>query len=203
MSETLLTVLPLAVVMVAGPQFLSAVFLATSHHWRRASLAYLLGATVSISLVASAVYTTGIGIAGRTQSRPLLEVAVVVAILAAMGYVFWTRETADPPTWMSHLETATPRFAFRLGFLLLGFFPTDILTSAAVGSYLAAEGRPVTDAFAFVAATLLLLALPPLSVLVLGERADRLLPAVRNWMTTNAWLVNEIVLLVFLVLALT
>lgn len=200
---SLFTVLPLAVVMVAGPQFLSAVFLATSHRWRRTSLAYLAGATLSISLVVGLFYATGIGLAGGTRSRPLLEAASVVAIVVAMGYVFWTRETADPPTWMGRLETATPRFAFRLGFLLLGFFPTDILTSAAVGSYLAAQGRPVTDALAFVAVTLLLLALPVLAVLALGVRAERLLPELREWMTSNAWVVNELVLLVFLVLALT
>jgi len=37
---------------------------------------------------------------------------------------------------MGRLEAASPRFSFRLGFLLLGVFPTDILTSWAAGTYL-------------------------------------------------------------------
>ena len=47
----LLTVLPLAFVMIAGPQIISAVFLATSVGWARNSLAYIVGAAVSITLV--------------------------------------------------------------------------------------------------------------------------------------------------------
>ncbi len=43
---------------------------------------------------------------------------------------------------MGRLETATPRLSFALGFLLLGLFPSDLLTSIAVGSYLAAHGEP-------------------------------------------------------------
>jgi len=198
-----LTVLPLAVVMVAGPQFLSAVFLATSRRWQRNSAAYLLGATLSIPLVVGLVYVSGIELAGGDRSTPVLRAVVVAALVVAMGYVFLTRERAEPPAWMGRLSDASPRFSFRLGVLLLGVFPTDLLTSAAVGSYLAAEGRPLSDAVGFVAVTLSLLALPSLSVLALGDRAERALPRVRDAMETNAWLVNEIVLLFFLVLAVT
>jgi len=55
------------------------------------------------------------------------------------------------------------------GFLLLGVFPTDIVTSVSVGTFLAANGDPVTDAAGFVLLTLFILALPSLSVLVLGK----------------------------------
>lgn len=41
-----LTVLPLAIVMISGPQILSAIFLATSEEWRRNSLAFVVGAAV-------------------------------------------------------------------------------------------------------------------------------------------------------------
>jgi hypothetical protein len=42
---------------------------------------------------------------------------------------------------MGKLQTATPRFSFGLGFLL-DVFPTDILTSWAVGTYLSNHGDP-------------------------------------------------------------
>ena len=49
------TVLPMAVVMIAGPQIVTAVFLATSDNWLRNSLAFLLGVAGAVSL--------GVGIA--------------------------------------------------------------------------------------------------------------------------------------------
>jgi len=51
------------------------------------------------------------------------------------------RKTTQPPKWMGKLQTATPRFSFGLGFLL-DVFPTDILTSWAVGTYLSNHGDP-------------------------------------------------------------
>ena len=42
-------VLPMAFVMIAGPQILSAIFLATSENWRGNSLAYVAGAACSIT----------------------------------------------------------------------------------------------------------------------------------------------------------
>ena len=49
-----LTILPMAFVMVAGPQLLSAIFLATSDDWRRNSLAYVAGAALSITIIVTA-----------------------------------------------------------------------------------------------------------------------------------------------------
>lgn len=42
------TVLPLAIVMVAGPQIITAVFLATSENWRKNSAAFLTGVLLSV-----------------------------------------------------------------------------------------------------------------------------------------------------------
>jgi hypothetical protein len=43
----------MAFVMIAGPQILTAIFLATSEHWRRNTAVYLAGAALSITLVVS------------------------------------------------------------------------------------------------------------------------------------------------------
>jgi hypothetical protein len=84
----------------------------------------------------------------------------------------------------------------------LGFFPTDVVTSVAVGTYLAATGAPVTDAAGFVFLTLLVLAVPVLGVLALGERAEAVLPAIREWMDEHSWVVSEAVIILFVVLTL-
>ena len=200
---SLLTVLPLAVVMVAGPQLLSGIFLATSEQWRRNSAAFVAGAALSITLVVTAAYFLATGARSAGASNPTLSSVVLMILVVAAINVYRTRETAEPPAWMGKLTGANPRFAFRLGFLLLGLFPTDVLTSVAVGTTLSSEGAPLLDATGFVLATLLLLALPSLAVVALGERGEQLLPKARDWMTDNAWVVNEFVIGIFVVLTLT
>ncbi|WP_117591230.1 GAP family protein [Haloprofundus halophilus] len=204
---SLVTVLPLAVVMVAGPQILSAIFLATSEQWRRNSAAFVLGASLSISLVVVVAYLLGSRVSGGgtllgTGARTVLNVVVLALLVYVAFDTYRTRHVSEPPKWMGTLATATPRFSLKLGFLLLGFFPTDIVTSVTVGTFLAANGAPVTDAAGFVAVTLLLLALPSLSVLALGDRAETALPKIRDWMNDNSWVVSEAVLLLFVVLTL-
>ncbi|WP_049969343.1 GAP family protein [Haladaptatus cibarius] len=194
---TVLEILPLAFVMVAGPQILSTIFLATSENWRRNSAAYVFGAFISISLVTAVAYLLGDGATSEGASNDTLHVIVLVLLLVAMVYVYLNREESEPPKWMGKLEKASPRFSFRLGFLLLGFFPTDILTSSAVGSYLAGHNRPLSDSIPFVLLTLLFLSLPSLTVLAFGHRAEKFLPKARDWMNENSWVVNEVVILFF------
>ena len=104
---------------------------------------------------------------------------------------------------MGKLQTATPKFTLKLGFLLLALFPTDIVTSVSVGAHLANQGHPWSHVLPFVFFTLLLLALPALAILVLGERAKKELPKIRNWMDTNSWIVSEAVLAFFVLIVLT
>ncbi len=191
-----LTLLPMAFVMIAGPQILSMIFLATSEDWRRNGAAYVAGAALSITLVVTIAFFLLNGVSDRTSSNAVY-VIVLVLLLGAMTHTFLTRKTAEPPKWMGKLQTATPAFSFKLGFLLLGVFPTDILTSVAVGSYLAAHGDPWWHYLPFVGLTLLLLSSPVLMLFVLGERAEAFLPKAREWMNTNSWVVNELVLLLF------
>jgi hypothetical protein len=198
-----LTLLPMAFVMIAGPQILSSVFLATSANWGRNSAAYVLGAALSITLFVTLAFLLSNGASDAGASNDAIYVVVLVLLVLAAIHVYRTRKTAEPPKWMGKLQTATPRFSFRLGFLLLGIFPTDILTSAAVGSYLAGHGDPWWHALPFIALTLLFLGLPALILLALGERGRAFLPKVRDWMNTNSWVVNEIVIALFIGLTLS
>jgi threonine/homoserine/homoserine lactone efflux protein len=196
----LFKILPLTFVMIAGPQILSAIFLATSERWRRNSIAYLTGAALSITLIVTIAFFAGDGVAGEEDSDDTLDIIILVLLLIAAAHVFRTRETAEPPKWIGKLQEASPRFSFRLGFLLLGVFPTDILTSVAVGSYLANQGDPWWHLLPFLALTLLLLSLPVILVLALGERCQVLLPKVRDWMNANSWVVSELVIALFVLL---
>jgi hypothetical protein len=195
-----LTILPLAFVMIAGPQILTSIVLATSENWRQNSAAYIVGASLSITLIVTIAFLVGAGARNQGASGDTINIVVLVLLLAAMAHTYLKRKESKPPKWMGKLQNATPKRSFRLGFLLLGVFPTDILTSFAVGGALAAGGDPWFHCLPFVALTLLLLALPSLLLLAFRGRAQTFLPLARDWMNTNSWVVNEIVIVFFIVI---
>jgi hypothetical protein len=203
----LVTVLPLAFVMVAGPQIISAVFFATAEGWGRLSAAYVLGAACSMLLVIAAGYllagTLGGGDSDGDSRLRGIDYAIVALLLFAMVHKFRTRAESEPPKWMGRLQNATPALAFGLGFMLLGFFPSDLVTALSVGGHLGNNGDPAWYALPYFLLTMLLLASPALAVAALGQRGERLLPRVRDWMNTNSWLVSELVLALFVVIVLT
>ena len=202
----LLTVLPFALVMIAGPQIVSAVFLATSVNWARNSLAYLVGAALSITLVVTVTYvivrgaTDSGGAPAKGDKGIALDVIILALLLFLAFNVYRKRNDAEPPKLMGKLQHASTGFSFKLGFLLLGVFPTDIVTSVTVGTKLARAGLPWWPTLVFVAVTLFLLAIPALLVAALGERARTFLPRARDWMNANSWIVSEIVIAIFIVL---
>jgi hypothetical protein len=198
----LATVIPMAFVMIAGPQILSAIFLATSEKWQRNSAAYVFGAFLSITLFVTLAYFLSNGARDDGGSDAIYWI-ILALLLAAMVRTYVKRGESEPPKWMGRLLTASPRFSFALGFLLLGIFPTDIFTSVSVGAFLGNQDDPLWHAWIFVAVTLLLLALPALLLIVFRHRAEAFLPKARKWMIANSWIVNEIVLLLFVAIVLS
>src|SRR5829696_2041448 len=172
----ILAVLPLAFVMVAGPQILSSFFFATSEKWRATSAAYVLGAAISISIIAGLAFLLGGGSSDDGPSSDTLYYIILALLLIGMVHTFLTRKTAEPPAYMGKLQTATPKFSFRLGIVLLGIFPSDLITSISVGAYLAAQGDPFWYFLPFLGLTLLFLGLPALMVVFMGKRAETFLP---------------------------
>jgi hypothetical protein len=124
----------------------------------------------------------------------------LLVILSIRSYL--TRATSEPPRWLGAMQNATPRTAFLAGLLLLSVFPSDFVVLMTVGVNLAQSGSGLLAAVPFVAATILIAALPVLSYLLFRRRAQRLMPKVRDWMNTNSWLVNIIVYVIFILLIL-
>lgn len=121
-------ILPLAFVMIAGPQIITSFSLATSERWAVSSLAYVAGAALSVTALVTIGYFVGKGVKGGAGSGHkgtadlIIDAVVLALILFLIVHVFLTRHTAKPPKWMSKLQTASPKFAFGLGFVLLGVF---------------------------------------------------------------------------------
>ncbi len=199
---TFAKLLPMAFVMIAGPQILSAIFLATTEQWRRNSFAYVAGASLSITAIVTLAYL--LIHTARKDSGPsnaIYGVILVLLVLAAI-HTYLGRKESEPPKWMGKLQNASPSFSFKLGFLLLGVFPTDILTSIAVGSYTGNHGDAWWHVLPFIGLTLFLLALPMLLILAFGSRAQALLPKARDWMNNNSWVVGEVVIGLFILITL-
>lgn len=197
-------ILPLAFVMIAGPQIVTAAFLATSPRWAANSIAYLTGAAISITTVVTITYllargttsAAGIWHPGAGGHGHLTDSVVLALLLVLIAGIYLRRTTSGPPKWMSRLQTSGPKSAFVLGVALLGI-PVDTVISIAVGLSVAHDAEPWRQCLPFVALTLLFLAVPALAVLVLGKRARLALPHIRDWMSHHGWVINEIILVFF------
>jgi threonine/homoserine/homoserine lactone efflux protein len=204
-----LAVLPLAFVMIAGPQIISAIMLATGRDARRNSLAFLAGAALAITVGTMVAYWLFrlVDISARPTSKgtvgTVIDWLVIALLLLLVGRTYLRRKTAKSPRWMGRLQTADAAFSFRLGLLLFLVMPTDILTMLTVGASLARGGDPWWQGLPFVVLTLLLVGLPLVDLLLLGKRAQVLLPKVRDWVSTHSWVISEAVLVFFLALTIS
>jgi hypothetical protein len=206
-----LSVIPLAITMNAEPQIMSAIIFITASKPLKLSAYFLAGVVIAVSAGLTITYTlatalgNSISLGDPSNSGSLgniiqyLLVGLLV-VLSIKNYV--NRETIEPPRWLGALQNAKPRTAFTTGLLLLSVFPSDLVILVTVGINLAQQNSSLLGAVPFVAATILIAALPVLSYLLFRRRAQQVMPKVRDWMNTHSWLVNIIVYVVFILLIL-
>jgi hypothetical protein len=188
--------------MIAGPQVITAFFLATGERYAANSAAYIGGAAIAvIGWVSAAFLVVHISKnAGHHTANKTLDWIVLGLLLVLIVHAFTTRKQSEPPKWMRQLAHENPKSAFLLGLNLFLLFPGDILTAITVGLYVGRHGESWWHVLPFVVLTLLILALPALGVALLGRRADVVLPKVREWMNQHSWIVSEVVLVIFVVI---
>jgi Sap, sulfolipid-1-addressing protein len=120
--------------------------------------------------------------------------------LALKNYL--RRESVEPPRWLGALQSADRKMALKTGLLVIWLMPGDIIVLLTVAANLQQNEAGILAALPFVAATLLVAALPLLLYLLFGRGAQRLMPRVREWMNTHSWLLNIITCVVFIALIL-
>jgi hypothetical protein len=193
----------MAVVMSAGPQIVTATFLATSQGSKRNSLAFLAGVAAATTIGVTVFFLLGSGTAGKQKDgKDWLDWVIIGLLVFLVIWVFVKRNETQPPKWMGRLQDANPRFAVTIGFLLYILMPTDLVAMATVGAYIARQGEPWWHTLGFVVLTVLIAGLPFIVLLAMGKRAESVLPRIREWMNANSWIVNEAVLLFFLAMTL-
>jgi membrane protease YdiL (CAAX protease family) len=200
-------ILPLAITMMAGPQIMSDIIFVTTGNPVRVTLAFLIGVAVAVTagtaIAVGLVSALGIDLGDSSDSGSagtIIQLVLVgVLVLAAIrNYV--KRETVEPPKWLGALQVADAKKAFRTGLLVILAMPSDIVVMLTVATNLEQEGSGFVDALPFIGATVLVAALPLLAYLLFRRRAQRAMPKVRDWMRDQAWAVNVIVCVIFIVL---
>ena len=204
-----LAVLPLAITMNAGPQIMSAIIFVTASKAVKLSASFIVGVavatTVGVAIALALVSLLGNGLplgdSSDNGSTGHLIQYVLVGLLVAMAVKNYVRrETVEPPRWLGTLMSADAKKALMTGLLVILVMPSDIIVMLTVGANLAQNNAGFITALPFIAATVLVAALPLLVYLLFHRRAQRLMPKVRDWMNTHSWLVNIIVCVVFIVL---
>jgi Sap, sulfolipid-1-addressing protein len=206
-----LAIIPLAITMNAGPQIMSAIIFITASKPLKLSAAFLAGVAIAVTAGVTITYTlatllgnsVSLGDPSNNGSLGHIIQYLLVGLLVFLSIKNYVRrETIEPPGWLGTLQNANPRTAFRTGLLLLSVFPSDFVILVTVGMNLVQNNATLLTAVPFIAATILIAALPVLGYLLFRRRAQQAMPKVRDWMNTHSWLVNIIVYVIFILLIL-
>src|SRR5215831_11393189 len=127
---TLAAIIPMAFVMIVGPEIVTSVLLATSRDWAKNSLAYVTGASVSVTAAVSITFLVAHG-SKTASSDPhhadhVIDWVILALVLVLSARVVAKRKTTQPPRWMAKLQGSTATFAFSLGFALGGLDPKNV-----------------------------------------------------------------------------
>jgi hypothetical protein len=206
-----LNVLPLAITMMAGPGIMAAIVFVTHERAVAVSLPFVAGVLISTALFTG----VALGIASLVGSEAelgssddngsagkVIQFALVALLVVAAIRNYVRRETIEPPKWLGTLLAATPTRAFVTGLALIPLMPSDLLIMLTVAFNLEQAGLSYVDALPFIGLTALVAALPLLGYLLFRGRAERVMPRVREWMSTHSWLVNIVVCVIFIAIIL-
>jgi hypothetical protein len=200
----LLKVLPLAVVMVAGPQIITAILLTTSTKPRqklfrirdRSRPGHLRG-DLDLLLRGQRVEAEGLYQELLLSNRGLGTSGGP----GRCGYLGRARPTRVRAAQMdANLAGRGPQRLRQAGFHTLPGDADRCDDDIHGRRYLASYDSPLWHALGFLLVTALLIAVPLLILLLMGRHADTLMPRLRDWMNANSWLVSEAVIAFFLVM---
>jgi len=204
---TVLTeLIPLALVIMLSPlSIIPAVLVLHSPHPRPAALLYLVGWVVAL-LALTAAFVGVSGLIGSLKQPPTwaswLRIVIGAALIVFGVFRWLTRNrSAHMPAWMRQLSNVTPARAGIYGAALAVVNPKVLFICAAAGLAIGTEGLGTAGAWLavvyFAAIAAASVALPILAYAVSGDRLDRPLAKLKDWMEKhNAALVAAILIVI-------
>lgn len=190
-GSLLTELIPLALVVALSPlSIIPAVLVLHTARPRPTSLAFLAGWLIGLAVLTS-IFLQVSSLLGGREGRPpgwasWLRIVVGAALIVFGLYRWFTRKKAShKPRWMEGLSTLTPLRAGGTGMLLTVANPKVLFICAAAGLAIGTAGGPRDDWVAvawFVIAACSTVALPILAYAVSGDRLDRPLARLKDWM---------------------
>lgn len=211
-GSLLTELIPLALVVALSPlSIIPAVLVLHTPRPRPAGLAFLAGWLIGMAALTS-IFLQVSSLLGGREGRPpgwasWLRIVVGGALIVVGLYRWFTREkAAHKPRWMETLSTLTPPRAGAAGMILTVVNPKVLFICAAAGLAIGtASGGSHDDWVAvawFVIAAGSTVALPILAYTVSGDRLDRPLARLKDWMDRqHAVLIAGILVVIGLMVA--
>jgi threonine/homoserine/homoserine lactone efflux protein len=205
--QSLLTVMiPLALVITLSPlSIIPAVLVLHSPRPRPAGLSYLLGWSLALAAL-TAVFVGIAGLIGGFSEPPKwaswARIVIGIALIVFGVWRWFTRHrSAHSPSWMRTLTTASPARAGVTAAVLAVLNPKVVFMCAAAGLAADTAGLGLTGSWiaaaCFVAVAASSVALPILAYAMSGDRLERPLSRLKEWMERhNAALVAVILLVI-------
>ncbi len=204
-----LAILPLAITMMAGPQIMSAIIFLTISRPVKLSISFIVGVAIAtivglvFALALVSVLGDGVSLGDPSDEASigkLIQYALVALLIALAVKNYVRRESVEPPRWLGALQNADQKMALKTGLLVIWLMPGDIIVLLTVAANVEQNDAGFLAALPFIAATLLVAALPLLLYLLFHRGAEQFMPRVREWMNTHSWLLNVITCIVFIAL---
>jgi threonine/homoserine/homoserine lactone efflux protein len=184
--------IPLALVVALSPlSIIPAVLVLHSPRPRPTGLAFLVGWIVGLALLTQLFVEVSSLLGGGLDKPPpwasWVRIVAGAALIAFGLYKWFTRNRSEhSPKWMSSFAKITPPRAAITAVVLVFVNPKVLFMCAAAGLAIGTEGLHRTGAelgvLYYVAIASSTVALPILAYAVSGDRLDRALVRLKDWM---------------------
>jgi sulfite exporter TauE/SafE len=184
--------IPLALVVALSPlSIIPAVLVLHSPRPRPTGLAFLVGWIVGLALLTQLFVEVSSLLGGGLDKPPpwasWVRIVAGAALIAFGLFKWFTRNRSEhSPKWMSSFATITPARAAITAIVLVFVNPKVLFMCAAAGLAIGTEGLHRTGAelgvLYYVAIASSTVALPILAYAVSGDRLDRALVRLKDWM---------------------
>ena len=210
MGEAIGGSLPLAAGIAISPiPIIAVVLMLTSRKARVNGPAFVIGWLLGLGIVGVIVLSLA-GSAGASKSgSPATWVSWVKIVLAALLLLVAARqfgrrphggEEAQLPKWMATIDKTTPLAALGLAAALSGANPKNLLLAAGGAATIAQTGIPAgQQAVAYLVFALigtLGVGIPVGIYFVMGERSEKLLAGLKNWMGAHNAVIMSVLCLI-------
>ncbi|BBX10307.1 GAP family protein [Mycolicibacterium aichiense] len=211
LGSELTELIPLALVITLSPlTIIPGILMLHTPSPRPTSLAFLVGWVLGIGSLTAAFVLVSNALGGLNKQptwAPYVRIGIGAALVAFGLYRWFTRKRSEhTPKWLTSMTSIGPPRAFVTAVVLVVVNPKVLFMCAAAGLAIGSAGLGTTGAWTadavFTAVAASSVALPVLAYLIAGERLDRPLTKLKDWMEAQHATLVAVILVVIGVMVL-